>query len=386
LKLRNTVVGLLLLAGCSTAPHREASYAPDWQGTESPADIASVPAQRPPAEPSPAPTITLPPPAVAPPIQPAETWVPLQRWSQVNGLASLLRISSVPPSGYALRSTNGTFVLHAGNQSARWDGLALQLGFAPRMIGGQPYVHTLDLKKTIQPLLEGASGVGLSTNPVIVIDPGHGGENAGAKSVVGNHYEKEFTLDWARRLQALLTANNWRVLLTRTNDSDLSPSDRVAFAAEHKADVFLSLHFNAFASGADEAGLETYCLTPVGMPSNLTRGSDEIATVFPNNAFDEQNLQLALRVHRAILQAAGLQDRGVRHARFPGVLRGQQRPAILIEGGYLSNPREARLIGEAAYRQKLAEAVAGALLEESTARKPDIRVAAQESGDRRRVP
>jgi N-acetylmuramoyl-L-alanine amidase len=51
----------------------------------------------------------------------------------------------------------------------------------------------------------------------------------------------------------------------------------------------------------------------------------------------------------------------VRHARFLGVLRGQNRPAVLIEGGYLSNPTEARRIGQAAYRQQLAEAVARAL-------------------------
>jgi N-acetylmuramoyl-L-alanine amidase len=83
--------------------------------------------------------------------------------------------------------------------------------------------------------------------------------------------------------------------------------------------------------------------------------------VCPNNAFDIENLQLALSVHRALLEVNGHHDRGVRRARFPAVLRGQDRPAILIEGGYLSNPREARLIADPAYRQRLAEAVAGAL-------------------------
>jgi N-acetylmuramoyl-L-alanine amidase len=98
------------------------------------------------------------------------------------------------------------------------------------------------------------------------------------------------------------------------------------------------------------------------MPSSLTRGfADEADTAFPNNGFDEQNLLLALRVHRALLQINGHHDRGVRRARFPGVLRGQQRPAILVEGGYLSNPHEAHLISDPAYRQKLAEAVAGAM-------------------------
>jgi N-acetylmuramoyl-L-alanine amidase len=98
------------------------------------------------------------------------------------------------------------------------------------------------------------------------------------------------------------------------------------------------------------------------MPSTLTRGyEDNWLENLPNNAFDAQNLQLAVKLHSALLRATGIEDRGVRRARFIGVLRGQKRPAILIEAGYLSNPREARLIEDPAYRQKLAETVATAL-------------------------
>jgi N-acetylmuramoyl-L-alanine amidase len=98
------------------------------------------------------------------------------------------------------------------------------------------------------------------------------------------------------------------------------------------------------------------------MPSSLTRGyNDDPDQVFPNNAFDMENLQYAVRLHRALLKAGETADRGVRRARFLAVLRGQRRPAILIEGGYLSNPDEARRIADPAYRQRLAEAVARAL-------------------------
>ena len=89
--------------------------------------------------------------------------------------------------------------------------------------------------------------------------------------------------------------------------------------------------------------------------------SDIRSENLPNNAFDAQNLQLAVRLQSALLHAAGMEDRGVRPARFMDVLRGQRRPAVLIEAGYLSNPAEANKIGSAAYRQKLAEAVAAAL-------------------------
>ena len=302
------------------------------------------------------------------PVSPfVDTLIPLRRWARANGFGGPSRVSRAGLPSYAIQSTNGLLVLHPGSALAWWDGLEVRLGFAPQLIDSQPYVHSLDLNKNIQPLLEGEPPPCAGSQPIIVIDPGHGGENAGAKSVLGNHYEKEFTLDWALRLQALLEANHCRVFLTRSNDTDLALSNRVAFAVQHRADVFLSLHFNSAAPNETESGLETYCLTPAGMPSSLTRGfNDEIGQSFPNNAFDVQNLLLALRVHRALLEVNGHRDRGIRRARFPGVLRGQQGPAVLIEGGYLSNPQEARRIEEPAYRQKLAEALLKALLPGAT--------------------
>ena len=68
-----------------------------------------------------------------------------------------------------------------------------------------------------------------------------------------------------------------------------------------------------------------------------------------------------MKLHRAVIQATGGNDRGVRRARFLTVLRGQNRPAALLEGGYLSNPDEAKLILSAEHRQKLPEAVANPL-------------------------
>ena len=94
----------------------------------------------------------------------------------------------------------------------------------------------------------------------------------------------------------------------------------------------------------------------------MTRGfEDNWSDILPNNAFDAQNIQLAVRVHSALLHATGKEDRGVRRSRFETVLRGQNRPSILVEGGYLSNPAEAKLIESPEYRQKLAQAIADAL-------------------------
>lgn len=352
----------LLLASCATRPRPNLSQVADWEDLDLSSAGGTIRSNPPPDF---APLIT-PLPSNAPPVVrvapktvPFETWMPLVRWSRVNGLVPPTRLSVSPAATYALKSTNGVFVLSAGSQFARWDGLDLRLGFAPQLIDGQIYAHGLDLKKTIEPLLNGEPRLTLPSDPVLVIDPGHGGENAGTRSVLGGHYEKEFTLDWALRLQNIAQSRGWQVYLTRSNDTDLALSNRVAFAAAHKAALFLSLHFNSAGQDTAEAGVETYCLTPAGMPSSLTRGfADELTQTFPNNAFDAQNLLLALSVHRALLQVNGHLDRGIRRARFLGVLRNQERPAILIEGGYLSNPAEARLISDPGYRQKLAQAVA----------------------------
>src|SRR5262249_54816476 len=143
--------------------------------------------------------------------------------------------------------------------------------------------------------------------------------------------------------QRCLSAMDCEVVLTRTNDIDLPLADRVLIADRANADLFISLHLNSGGSNRDLAGIETYCLTPTGMPSNLLRGyEDDPHETHPNNQFDEQNIQLASRLHRSLLQTTGATDRGVRRARFMAVLRGQSRPAVLIEGGYLSNPAEAR--------------------------------------------
>src|SRR5205807_6853892 len=101
---------------------------------------------------------------------------------------------------------------------------------------------------------------------------------------------------------------------------------------QHHADLFISLHFNSSAPDQTQTGLETYCLTPAGLPSTVTRGfADPTNAVYPNNMFDVRNLGLALRVHQAPLQVNGHKDRGIRHARFLGVLRNQDRPAVRSE-------------------------------------------------------
>ena len=351
----NLALIALLFIGCESTRQNRAHNLPDWQSADY---VPQAPAPPQAASPSRA-KIEIPAEVVTNSI--AETWVPIARWCKTAGLCAPSCLAAAPQPTFLLNTSSGNLQFQTGSQVAHWDGIELRLGFPPQWIDRQPYIHSLDLRKTIEPLIANCQFCP-HESPVLVLDPGHGGEDAGARSAMEGGWEKQFTLDWALRLQSLLVTNGWQVFLTREDDREIALSNRVAFAEDHHADLFVSLHFNSAGTNKSQAGLETYCLTPFGMPSTITRGyMDDPSQKFPNNAFDPQNLQLALRLHRTLLEVNGHRDRGVRRARFLGVLRTQQRPAILIEGGYLSNPREARMIAEPAYRQKLAEAVAQSL-------------------------
>lgn len=338
-------IALALLAGCSTSPRREKeSLPPDWQSetfTNRPAPVHTNAAPKPLVQTN----------------HISEPWVSLAHWSKFYSLPLFRQISGPPTRGYALTVPEGVLLVHVNSRSAFWNGVEFQLGSAPRLIDGQPFINTIDGEKNLLPLLRPLAQEP-KPNRILVIDPGHGGADVGAKNIFNSRYEKEFTLDCARRLQSLLSTNGWKIFLTRSNDTDISLTERVAFADRVRADIFISLHFNA-GGPASYGGLETYCLTPQGLPSNLTREfADDPAAHFPNNDFDAQNFQFAEKIHRALLRLDGKIDRGVRRARFMTVLRWQRRPAVLIEGGYLSSRDEAKLIADADYRQKFAEAIA----------------------------
>jgi N-acetylmuramoyl-L-alanine amidase len=278
-------------------------------------------------------------------------------WARTLGLSAPWH-SPNNSARWQIANPRGNLYLDQGSQIAHWNGLELWLGFAPQIAGHSLLINSLDAEKSFVPLLNPTSPA--SQNRIVVIDPGHGGREAGTRCSVNDHWEKEYTLDWALRLKPLLEARGWTVFLTRQGDQLMDLADRVAFADSHHAARFVSLHFNS--ADPSISGTETYCVTPAGMRSTLTRGfEDDPALVFPNNAFDPQNLQLAMRLQQSVVRVDGATDRGVRHARFMTVLRGQKCPAVLIEGGYLSNHREAQLIATAGYRQKLADAVARSL-------------------------
>src|SRR5579862_9854746 len=144
-------MGALALAGCKNASHPAPERRiMDWKSEDAVHEIV---------EPIPA----LPPP-VTPLAHPAllfyayttnETWVPLERWCKSAGLAAPTFLSAIPLPTYCLNTASGNLLFSTGSQIAHWDQTELRLGFPPQWIDRQPYLHSLDLRKTLEPLISG---------------------------------------------------------------------------------------------------------------------------------------------------------------------------------------------------------------------------------------
>jgi N-acetylmuramoyl-L-alanine amidase len=166
----------------------------------------------------------------------------------------------------------------------------------------------------------------------------------------------------ARELNDQLTKLGFNVTMTRSSDTFIELPDRPDIARRRNADLFVSLHFNAVGGSAITVrGAEVYCLTPAGAASTNARGEGAGAGWFRGNHFNDKNMYLSWLIQRALTRSLGVEDRGVHRARF-AVLREAAMPAVLIEGGFLSNPGESKKILDPAYRRQMARAIADSIL------------------------
>jgi len=205
----------------------------------------------------------------------------------------------------------------------------------------------------------------------IVIDAGHGGTSLGTSGVTGLH-EKDVTLDIASRLSRRLTSQGVAVHMTREHDDTLSLQDRSTMANDARGDLFLSIHINSLPPR--NRGIETYFLGPSQAPSADAIAAEEnrdsgysmadlrtLVDMIYTDARKDESRRFAGAVQQALLRNLrrvnpSLEDRGVKTAPFV-VLAATQMPAILAEVSCLSNLEEAALLGEAQYRQSIADAL-----------------------------
>ncbi len=236
------------------------------------------------------------------------------------------------------------------------NGVKHWLSFPAVIQNDQILISRFDLAKTIEPSLRPSMIANVRPFHTVVIDAGHGGKDRGASSRVGA--EKEYTLDVCRDLKTALEAMGLRVIVTRDGDEFLSLEDRAELANGINDAVFVSLHFNSAGDGGRANGFEVYAMTPQGAASTAdTAASLDQFEEVPGNEFDNASLALATCVQHSILGHIPQVDRGVRRARF-AVLRLTRAPAILVEGGFLTNAQESRSINDPAWRERLAEAIA----------------------------
>jgi N-acetylmuramoyl-L-alanine amidase len=259
--------------------------------------------------------------------------------------------------------------LEAGEREMTLDGLLLDLGDPVVARAGALHVSVIDAGHLLGPILA-PTGITAAPPPslrTIVLDPGHGGTDSGAENKALGINEKTFTLDVAKRLQLLLEALGYRVVLTRTGDTRLAPKPeadlplRVELANRARADLFISIHFNSVASDTKTSGTEIYTFAPQFQRSvsswGAGQGDDAERTASPVNRYDPWSAVAAHALHSTLLAKLATSDRGqkIKHL---GVLRGLNCPGVLVESAFLSNDSEARKVATPAFRQKIAEGIA----------------------------
>jgi N-acetylmuramoyl-L-alanine amidase len=286
---------------------------------------------------------------------PQIAWVSLSNWAKDNGYKMTW---SKPDEDVTLGKGATTLHFTADSELAQINGIHVWLCDPITMRDGHLCLSTLDVKATLQPLLSPATNHSGHPVKTICLDPGHGGKDTGG--AVGEFMEKQFTLLLARELERQLSAAGFTIILTRDKDEYVELEERPALANRRQADLFISLHFNVAPQG-DAKGVEVYCLTPARASSTNGRGKPANTEALPGNQQDQQNILLACRLQESLVKNLAADDRGLRRARFE-VLRTPSMPAVLIEGGFLTDKGERGKIADPKYRALMATAIVQGVL------------------------
>jgi N-acetylmuramoyl-L-alanine amidase len=239
--------------------------------------------------------------------------------------------------------------------------------------GKKPFRIVVD----VLPALRGG-GLALEPSPydrdlVVVIDPGHGGQDPGARR--GDLVEKKIVLDIAKRMQRILESTpGYRAELTRERDETVSLYQRRDKAEDSGGDLFMSIHCNS-APHSSARGVEFFYLSLRGASNRKSQvladkenraarlggvlggnGKEGVELVLNERmrTLLQRSYVLANEAHLTAKKTPGLKSRGVKRANF-AVCKNLDMPSILVETGFLSNGQDRQLLGSEAGRQKYAE-------------------------------
>ena len=243
----------------------------------------------------------------------------------------------------------------SGSREVMINGARSWLCFPAIEQNGKLLVSRTDVAKTIEPLVRPHRVPNVGKVQTIVVDPGHGGYDKGQVSRYG--YEKDFALDVARKLRPLLLSKGLRVIMTREGDYFVPLEVRAQIANKARDSIFVSIHFNASNDDRNATGFEIFSFTPRGAPSTSDSAvAPSALSTQPGSAVDAQSLALSACIYHSVLGHISEYDRGIKRARF-AVLRLTKVPAVLIEGGFLTEQGQCKLISQKEWRAKLAHAI-----------------------------
>jgi N-acetylmuramoyl-L-alanine amidase len=240
----------------------------------------------------------------------------------------------------------GLSLRQAARNLAAWLGLLL-LGYA--------VFNILGLRTILQPIVPSIQPHVISAVfDVVMIDPGHGGSDDGASG--HSLKEKNITLDLGQRLAAALQKEQISCVLTRDEDKFVSLPDRVNLANSIPNSIFISLHCN-YSDNSTAKGIEVYrCISK----SNAD-GVQVVSALGESFPIADLESELAQALDDTTTAELREENRGVKQANF-FVVRNVEVPAVLVECGFLSNAEDAHRLGDPAYRQRLADALARGLI------------------------
>ncbi len=215
--------------------------------------------------------------------------------------------------------------------------------------------------------------VRVDRNKIIVIDAGHGGKDPGAIGYRG-YREKMIVIQIAHRLRKILNSRGYKIYMTRNGDRFIKLRNRTAYANKKDADIFISIHANSVSrkKASKACGIECYFLSPSrSKRAAKVAAKENSADMSDMKKYEQNNFlgllnrhkiiasnKLAIDLQRGMLGSLNrsyknVKDGGVREGPF-WVLVGAQMPAVLVEVGFVSNPKEARRLVNAKYQKKLA--------------------------------
>jgi N-acetylmuramoyl-L-alanine amidase len=257
-----------------------------------------------------------------------------------------------------LKNKWNTIEVETDSRRAWINGVMVWLHHPCRKSGRAWSLREVDFKKGIDPIMRSYAYVPTKSPRMVVLDPGHGGKDAGA---VGKRkvYEKLAVLSIAKRVKAHLEAEKVAVRLTRSTDTFIPLPQRSDMAAQAGADLFISIHADG-AADASANGVETFIMTAPGCYSSNHYGQPADKSATKGNLHDAANAVLGFSIQSNLVKMSKRSDRGLRRARF-AVLKNAPCPAALVECGFLTNPEEEALMIDASYREAVARGISNGI-------------------------